>query len=102
MEKFRGDTFLRRIESSNYTFKEGDRLHIAILKNAYSEDYLFEEVLGFTNDTNFVDLEISAEEMAKLPIGKLLLEIELTTKEGFVQTHQYDLEVNKDGIYDRN
>lgn len=102
MEKFRGDTFLRRIKSSNYTFKEGDKLHVAILKNPYSEEYLYEDIIEFIADTSFVDLEISAEEMAKLPIGKLLLEIELTTEEGFVQTHQYDLKIDKDGIYDRN
>ena len=102
MKKFRGDSFLRRITSSNYTFKNDDILHIAILLNAYSEEYLFEKIIEVKEDTNYIDLEITAEEMSKLPIGKLLLEIELTTNDGFVQTHQYDLEIDKDGIYERN
>ena len=107
--RYRGRLFLYRCRHIPDTFRYLRKIGKGQGRNRYrytcrkdSEDYLFEEVLGFTNDTNFVDLEISAEEMAKLPIGKLLLEIELTTKEGFVQTHQYDLEVNKDGIYDRN
>lgn len=102
MRKFRGDTFLREIKAKNFNFKEGDKLHIAVLKNAYSKEYLYEEIKEIDTETESVNLEISAEDMAKLPVGKLLLEIELTTSDGFVQTHQYDLNIEKDAIYERN
>ena len=101
MEYFRGDTFLKNIKAQNYTFQEGDKIHIAILKNAYSKEYLYEEVIEVDGATDTISLEISAEEMAKLPVDKLLLEIELTTGD-IVKTHQYDLVIKADGIYERN
>ena len=101
MEYFRGDTFLKNIKAQNYTFQEGDKIHIAILKNAYSKEYLYEEVIEVDGATDTISLEISAEEMAKLPVDKLLLEIEMTTSD-IVKTHQYDLVIKADGIYERN
>ena len=51
MEYFRGDTFLKNIKAQNYTFQEGDKIHIAILKNAYSKEYLYEEMATPLNTT---------------------------------------------------
>lgn len=36
MELFRGDSFIKKIVST-YEFRTGDKLHIAVLKNAYSQ-----------------------------------------------------------------
>lgn len=101
MELFRGDSFIKKI-SSNYQFKSGDKIHIAVMKNAYSKDYLHEQTIEIQNNTNEINFEILPSETDKFPIEKLLLEIELTTSEGIVKTNQYDLQVKADGIYERN
>lgn len=101
MELFRGDSFIKKI-SSNYQFKFGDKIHIAVMKNAYSKDYLHEQTIEIQNNTNEINFEILPSETDKFPIEKLLLEIELTTSEGIVKTNQYDLQVKADGIYERN
>ena len=101
MELFRGDSFIKEI-TSNYQFKAGDQLHIAVMKNAYSREYLHEQIIEIEKETNSIILEILPSETDKFPIEKLLLEIELTTTEGIVKTNQYDLEVKADGIYERN
>ena len=101
MELFRGDSFIKKITSS-YNFRVGDKLHIAVMKNAYSEKYLYEESREIKADSNYFILEILPSESDKFPITKLLLEIELTTIDGIVKTNQYELEVKVDGIYERN
>lgn len=101
MELFRGDSFIKKI-SSNYQFKSGDKIHIAVMKNAYSKYYLHEQTIEIQNNTNEINFEILPSETDKFPIEKLLLEIELTTSEGIVKTNQYDLQVKVDGIYERN
>lgn len=101
MELFRGDTFYKKI-TSTYQFRTGDKLHIAVLKNAYSKNYLHEQTIEIQSNTNEVNIEILPSETDKFPIEKLLLEIELTTIDGIVKTNQYDLEIRMDGIYERN
>ena len=101
MELFRGDSFIKKI-TSNYEFKNGDKLNIAVLKSAYRKDYLHKQSIEIKINTNEVNFEILPSETDKFPIGKLLLEIELTTNDGIVKTKQYDLEVKADGIYERN
>ena len=101
MELFRGDSFIKKI-SSNYQFKSGDKIHIAVMKNAYSREYLHEQTIEIQNNTNEINFEILPSETDKFPIEKLLLEIELTTSGGIVKTNQYDLQVKADGIYERN
>lgn len=101
MELFRGDTFLKKIVS-NYEFKVGDKLHIAVMKNAYSRNYLHEQLIEIQNDTNEINFEILPSETDKFPTEELLLEIELTTVNGIVKTSQYKIEVKADGIYERN
>jgi hypothetical protein len=101
MELFRGDSFIKKI-TSNYQFRNGDKLHIAVLKNAYSREYLYEQTITMQNDTNEINFEILPSETDKFPIEKLLLEIELTTIDGIVKTNQYELTVKADGIYERN
>ena len=101
MEIFRGDTFLKKIVS-NYEFKIGDKLHIAILKSAYSKDYLYEKIIEIKEETNEVILEILPSDTSKLPNKELMLEVELTTIDGLVKTNQYQLNIKADGIYERN
>lgn len=101
MELFRGDSFIKKITSS-YEFRSGDKLHIAVMKNAYSRDYLHEQTIEIEANTNEINFEILPSETDKFPIEKLLLEIELTTTDGIVKTNQYDLIVKVDGIYERN
>ena len=101
MELFRGDSFIKKIVS-NYEFRTGDKLHIAVLKNAYSKKYLHEQIITIQNNTNEINFEILPSETDKFPIEKLLLEIELTTTDGIVKTNQYELNVKVDGIYERN
>lgn len=101
MELFRGDSFIKKITSS-YQFRVGDKLHIAVMKNAYSKDYLHEQTIEVKSNTNEINFEILPSESDKFPIEKLLLEIELTTNDGIVKTNQYDLIVKADGIYERN
>ena len=43
MELFRGDSFIKKIISDEYEFKTGDKLHIVVLRTAYSKDYLHEQ-----------------------------------------------------------
>ena len=102
MELFRGDTFLKKIYSDEYTFKKGDKFHVAVMKNAYSEKYLHEQIITIETETNEFSLEILPCETDKFPIGELLLEIELTTTDGIVATNQYKLNVEADGIHERN
>ena len=102
MKFFRGNTFFKVIHSETYTFQKGDKLHIVVMKNAYSDKYLYEEIKEIQAETNEIEFEILPEKTAQFPIGKLLLEIELTTKDGIVETNQYDLEVEADGIHGKN
>ena len=101
MELFRGDSFIKKI-NSNYQFRNGDKLHIAVMKNAYSRDYLHEQTIEIKSNTNEINFEILPSETDKFPIENLLLEIELTTTNGIVKTQQYELKVKADGIYERN
>ena len=101
MELFRGDTFYKKI-TSTYQFRTGDKLHIAVLKNAYSKNYLHEQTIEIQSNTNEVNIEILPCETDKFPIDDLLLEIELTTVDGIIKTNQYKLEIKADGIYERN
>ena len=101
MELFRGDSFIKKIVS-NYEFRTGDKLHIAVLKNPYSKKYLHEHTIIIQNNTNEINFEILPSETDKFPIEKLLLEIELTTIDGIVKTNQYELNVKADGIHERN
>ena len=101
MELFRGDSFIKKINSS-YQFRVGDKLHIAVMKNAYSDKYLYEENREIKGDSNYFVLEILPSETDKFPIQELLLEIELTTIDGIVKTNQYKINVKADGIYERH
>lgn len=101
MELYRGDSFIKKIVS-NYTFQIGDKIHIAVLKNAYSREYLHEQEVEIQSEGNEFIIEILPSKTSKFPNEKLLLEIELTTVNGFVKTEQYDLIVKADGIYERN
>lgn len=98
MELFRGDTFFKTFEVEDYKLRNGDKLHIAVMKNAYSEKYLFEKEIEIKNETNEFDVEILPNETKDFPIAELLLEIELTTVDGIVQTNQYKIIVEADGI----
>ena len=102
MELFRGDSFIKKIISEDYEFRLGDKIHIAVLKNAYSREYLHEQTIDVQSETNEINFEILPSETDKFPIEKLLLEIELTTTDGIVKTNQYDLQIKADGIYERN
>lgn len=99
---YRGDTFLQKIKAENYTFEIGDKLHIAIMNNEYSKNYLYETIIEIKEKNDSVNLEISADDTSKFEIGDLLLEVELTTISGIVKTNQYELQVKADGIYERN
>lgn len=101
MEFFRGDSFIRKIVS-NYEFKNGDRIHIAVMTDPYSRNYLHEEIKEIENATKEITFEILPSETDKFPVGNLLLEIEATTSDGLVKTEQYILKVKADGIYERN
>lgn len=101
MELFRGDTFFKKIVSS-YKFKVGDTLNIAVMRNAYSREYLHQQTKKIEAETNEINFEILPSETDKFPIDNLLLEIELITVDGIVKTNQYKLEVKADGIYERN
>ena len=101
MELFRGDTFFKKIVS-NYQFRVGDTLHIVVMRNAYSREYLHQQAKKIEAETNEINFEILPSETDKFPIEDLLLEIELTTVDGIVKTNQYKLEVKADGIYERN
>lgn len=101
MEIFRGDSFIKKIVS-NYQFRVGDYLKIAVMKNAYSREYLHEQTINIVEETNEIIFEILPCETDKFPIEDLLLEIELTTVDGIVKTNQYKLEVKADGVYERN
>lgn len=101
MELFRGDSFIKKIVS-NYEFRTGDKIHIAVMKNAYSKKYLHEQTITIQNNTNEINFEILPSETDKFPIENLLLEIELTTIDGIVKTNQYELNVKADGIHERN
>lgn len=101
MKLFRGDTFLKKIVS-NYQFRVGDTLHIVVMRNAYSREYLHQQTKKIEAETNEINFEILPSETDKFPIEDLLLEIELTTVDGIVKTNQYKLEVKADGIYERN
>ena len=101
MELFRGDSFIKKIVST-YEFKIGDKLHIAVMKNAYSREYLHEHTITIQSNTNEINFEILPSETDKFPTEKLLLEVELTTTSGLVKTNQYELNVKADGIYERN
>ena len=100
-ELFRGDTFLKQFDS-DYTFRVGDKLHTAVMNNAYDNAYLFEKTIEFTEETNSFVLEMSPERTKTFPIQRLLLEIELTMRDGFVRTNQYTLNVKVDGIRGKN
>lgn len=99
---FRGDTFVREITTNDYQLQKGDKFHIVVMRNAYEKNYLHEQIIEIQEQTNKVNFEILPCETDKLPIGELLLEIELTTTSGIVVTNQYTLEVKADGIYERN
>lgn len=101
MKIFRGDSFIKKIVS-NYKFKVGDHLKIAVMKNAYSREYLHEQTINIVEETNEINFEILPSETDKFPVEKLLLEIELTTSNGIVKTNQFEIEVEADGIYERN
>lgn len=98
---FRGDTFLKQF-TSDYTFRVGDTLHIAVMNNAYDNTYLFEKTIEFEEEASEFILEISPEKTKSFPIQRLLLEIELTMEDGFVRTNQYTLNVRVDGIRGKN
>ena len=102
MRLFRGDTFYKKITSNDYAFKVGDKLHIAVLENSYSNRYLHEQLIEVKSETEDVVLEILPDETSKFPVGILLLEIELTSTSGIVKTNQYELTIKADGIYERN
>ena len=98
MELFRGDTFFKTFETEDYKLRIGDKLHIVVMKNAYSKKYLFEKEIEIESETNEFDVEILPSETKEFPIGELLLEIELTTVDGIVQTNQYKIVIEADGI----
>lgn len=102
MEMFRGDTFLKEIFSEDYEFKPNDQMHVAVLKSAYSDKFLYEKKIIIDKETNKVELEIPPKETSQFPTEKIILEIELTTKDGFVKTNQYELDVKADGINGQN
>lgn len=102
MKLFRGDTFLRKIVSNNYKLRRGDQFHIAIFKSVYSEKHLYETTIIVQEETDGIVLEIPASKTSELPPTTLILEIELTTVNGIVKTDQYELEIEADGIYERN
>lgn len=100
MELFRGDSFIKKI-TSTYEFRIGDKLHIAVMKTAYSREYLHEQIITIQSNTNEINFEILPSETDKFPTRKLLLEIELTTIDGIVKTNQFEIEVKEDGIHER-
>ena len=99
---FRGDTFLKVLRPNDYKFQVNDKIHIAVMVNEYSKDYLFEEVIEIKQEQETIDIEIPASKTSTFEVGTLLLEIEITYGEGIVKTQQYELEVREDGIYERN
>lgn len=101
MELFRGDSFIKKIVST-YKFRVGDTLNIAVMRNAYSREYLHQQTKKIEAETNEINFEILPSETDKFPIEDLLLEIELTTVDGIVKTQQLKIEVKADGIYERN
>lgn len=101
MNLFRGDSFIKTIKPTNYTFQAGDIIKYAVIQNEYSKDYLFHNEIKIEKEVESVDIDINASETSKFPVGNLLLEIELTYG-GLVKTTQYNLKVEADGIYERN
>lgn len=98
MELFRGDTFFQTFETEDYKLRVGDKLHIAVMRNAYSKKFLFEKEIEIKEESESFDVEILPSETKDFPIAELLLEIELTTVDGIVQTNQYKINVEVDGI----
>ena len=99
---FRGDTFLKALRPNDYKFQVNDKIHIAVMVNEYSKDYLFEEVIEIKQEQETIDIEIPASKTSTFEVGTLLLEVEITYGDGIVKTQQYELEVREDGIYERN
>lgn len=98
-EFFRGDTFLKTINFNNYTLEQGDKIHYAIMKNTYSNEYIYENTIEIDKELNSIDILIEPIETSKFPIGFLVLEIELTYGGDHVKTKQYKFEVSEDGIH---
>ena len=99
----RGDTFLKAFKpTKEYTFQIGDKIHVAVLLDKCSKNYLYENVIIFDKETKDVDILIPPEATSKFELGNLLLEIEVTYGDGIVKTQQYTLNVEGDGIYERN
>ena len=99
MELLRGDSFVKQIKPKGYKLKPGDKIHIAVMKNAYSEEYLHEQVIEIQEETDGIIFEILPSETDNFPINKLLLDIVLTYGDGIVKTNQYSIEMKADGIH---
>lgn len=102
IEMFRGDTLILTITPENYKFKTGDVLHYAIMDNAYSEKYIYDNTIKIEKDIDSVDIVVEPKDTKNFEIGKLLLEIELSYANQIIVTNQYQLVVKADGIYDRD
>ena len=98
MELFRGDSFVKRIKLNEYKLKAGDKFHIAVMRNAYSDKYLHEQIIEIQKETDEIVFEILPNKTSEFPIANLLLEIELTYSDGIVKTNQYSIEMKADGI----
>lgn len=102
-EFLRGDTFYKKIRPTNkYKFQAGDKIHIAVMENIFSKNYLYEKEIEITEEKEFFELEILPSKTRNFPTSLLLLEIEVTYGNGIVKTNQYGLNVKGDGIYERN
>lgn len=102
IEMFRGDTLILTISPMNYKLKTGDVLHYAIMDNAYSKKYIYDNTIEIEKDGDSVDIVVEPRDTKNFEIGKLLFEIELSYANQIIVTNQYELVVKADGIYDRD
>lgn len=97
IEIFKGDTLLKTIEP-NQNFNDGDSLQIKVFELGSDKIY-YEGVINVDIPRMSVDLEIPANITKTFPCVKLILEIRLTTRSGYVKTNQYNLVVKSRCIH---
>ena len=97
MEFFQGNTFFKKIVPDGFDLKIGDVFRFAMMRNEFTEHFHDGEIKVESENQEII-IEIESEKTKTFPIGKALLEVELTTIDGIVKTNQYEIEVKAVGI----
>lgn len=96
---YRGDTFWRsynlNYENSPYVFQKGDILKVAFF-DIEGKEFLSKEII-VEEQNQKIDVLWNQNEMATLPNGKYVLEVEITTA-NFRKTYQEIVDISKDYI----